>query len=87
MNKFQRYEELIDEFSYKSYTYAGDVIQLSVQDETGNMPAFVMKSPALENNLNQEQKEELNQIMSKAMIEIMKFKPEEQSVKKLLGWN
>lgn len=87
MNSFGNYEQFIEEFSYKSYTYVGDVIRLAVEEEDGSKPSFVMQSPILERNLDTNQKEELGSILDKAMGEILRNKPEDKSVREFLGWD
>jgi len=86
MENFKRYEELMEEFSYKSYQYAGDTIKIGII-ECSDTPRFVMKSPELESKLDEKKKSELNTILVKAMDEVMKYKETNKSVKSYLGWN
>lgn len=87
MDSLQRYEALIEEFSYKCYKYAGDTIQLSIKDDIGSIPVFAMKDTDLMGKLSKDQKEELDTILHKAMAEVLRNKPEGQNVKEYLGWN
>ncbi len=83
----QKFESLIDEFCYKCYNYAGDVIELSVNETNGGTPEFIWKDNNLGKSLSESQKTELKKILQKAMDEIVKHKPREQGVKEFLGWN
>ncbi|MGE5473376.1 MAG: hypothetical protein ACM3UU_04060 [Ignavibacteriales bacterium] len=85
MKYLKRYEELIEEFSYKSYQYVGDTIRVDVI-ENGASPVFSMKSPHLENKLNAVQRNELDNILKKAMDEVIKYKDSDKKVKDYLGW-
>lgn len=87
MRTFEKYEKLMEEFSYKAYAYAGNTIKLDVTNIHSGSPAFVMNSPELEKKLNAKQKEELKEILSTAMVEVMKIKPENKEIKEFLGWN
>ena len=86
MKHFERYERLMEEFSYKSYQYVGDTLKIDI-NESGEVPAFVMKRSELEGKLNTMQKSELNSILEKAMAEVVKYKEVGQNVKDYLGWN
>jgi len=86
MNELQKYEQLIEEFSYKCYGYVGDSIPIAIKEE-GETPIFAMKDAALEGKLNQTQKEELNKILNSAMVEVLKAKPKSKRVKEYLGWS
>jgi len=87
MEKFKTYEKLMEEFSYKAYSYTGDTITLDVSHELNGLPMFIMKSPQLESKLNNNQKSELTSILDKAMAEVIMAKPEDRGVKEFLGWN
>lgn len=86
MKHLRKYEDLIEDFSIKSYKYVGDVIKIDI-DEKRLLPIFVMESPELEGKLNLSQKNELNGILEKAMEEVLKYKTADESVKKYLGWD
>jgi len=85
MKQLKRYEELMEEFSYKSYNYAGDTIKIEIK-ENGVMPIFIMKSPNLESKLNVAQKSELDNLLQMAMDEVMKYKESDKSIQDFLGW-
>ena len=87
MQKFVNYEKLMEEFSYKAYTYAGNTIKLDITHVHNELPVFVMSSPELENKLDVKQKQELTEILDTAMAEVVRFKPEDRGVKEFLGWN
>jgi len=86
MKHLERYEKLIEEFSYKSYQYVGDTIKIDI-NESGGVPVFVMKRSDLEGKLDTMQKNELNSILEKAMKEVVKYKEVGQNVNDYLGWN
>lgn len=86
MNNLKRYEELIEEFSAKSYMYTGDSIRLDVK-EKGAAAIFVMNSPELEKKLNIVQKNELTSILGSAMEEVLKYRETDKSIKTFLGWS
>lgn len=85
MKHLERYEELMEEFSYKCYQYVGDTIKIDVS-EKGILPVFIMKNSELEGKLDTAQKNELNGILEKAMDEVVKYKEVGQSIKDYLGW-
>jgi len=85
MKQLKRYEELMEEFSYKSYNYAGDTIEIGIK-ENGVLPIFIMRSPELESKLNMTQKIELNNLLKLAMDEVVKYKKSDKSISDFLGW-
>jgi hypothetical protein len=85
VENLKRYEELMEEFSYKSYMYVGDTIRISIQDKE-EMPLFIMGSPELESKLDKTKRSELTTILQKAMTEVIKYKEPGQSIKDFLGW-
>lgn len=85
MEYLKRYEELMEEFSYKSYKYVGDTIKIDIV-ETGIIPMFTMKNPDLENKLSAVQRKELDNILKMAMEEVIKYKDDDKNIKDYLGW-